>query len=216
MFVPPPPQENLLIVRRSAKRPLPRSGLAVVLCAFCLGSGVAYLEAKDSEGDGSLVLSLVEQVDTSSFEVFQAKGIEASARDVRVLMKILDEREAQIAKENDAILRSRSPSEMIRSAPQGGNTRQVVSVEPTPTLRLPAPAAKIPSSGEWLNGDVLLRDSGLAKIDQSVAVFIRGKQRVDFRVGAVLPNGEVVLQVDPANLSVRTDRRLIQIIDDGS
>lgn len=177
---------------------------------------MAYLGARDFEGDGSLVPSLIEQIDTSSFEVFQAKGIEASARDVRVLMRILDEREAQIAKENDAILRSRSPSETMRSAPQGENTRQIVSVDPTPTLRLPTPAARIPSSGEWLNGDVLLKDSGLARIDQSVAVFIRGKQRVDFRVGAVLPNGEVVLQVDPANLSVRTDRRLIQIIDDGS
>lgn len=216
MFVPPPSKESLLIVRRSASRPVSRSFLAVAMTVVCAGVVLLYSTSNDGGHQPAASALFVEQVDATSFEVFQFSGIDATAKDIRVLMKILDGREEQIERENDAVLKSRRPSGAPKNDLSFARAESQVVAAPTPTLNLPVAPKKIPSSGEWLNGDVRLGDSGLARIDTNVAVFVRGKQRVDFRVGAVLPNGEVVLQVDPASLSVRTDRRFIRIIDDGS
>lgn len=153
------------------------------------------------------------EVDVSKMEVFEPVKKVVDPSLVPKAMKDVEKLVDLIAQENSLVLMRRAPSTEKQE-------RQAPAPDPFGLSAKPPTSEKArvyrPSSGDWLSGNVLLRDSGLILIDSSRALFRKGDEIADFRVGMVLPNGEVVVSVNPVELFVLTDRRLIQIMDDGS
>ena len=203
MFVPPPSKINLEIVAQSIsgrrfyglRKRAAIGTLGLVSCAFAGLLAIVNINSLQVQQMGDLISTDVELKDV---EVLLTPGPFLGGAEVRKIWPTLEKAADQIGEENRRVLLSR--------APKGGAIDSIA----------PQEQALVASSGDWLLGRVRLSDSGLVVIRPDLAVFEKGRQQAVFRPGAVLPNGEVVIEVNASELLIKTNMRFIQIVDDGA
>lgn len=202
MFVPPPSEENLLIVQQSC---LPK-GVAV-RGLFLAAAGVSslglllffILTASPGKQSDNLIISEVSLSPT-------VIGSRVPLYDVEVVPYVfreLDRKQKAMDRANDRVLMQRAPSS-VRKPETRAPDQKSKEVEPEP------------SYGPWLNGRVLVSASGLRLFSKGVAIFVKDNKKVVFQAGKVLPNGEVVISVNDRSLEIKTNVRDIQLVDDGA
>lgn len=213
MFTPPPSEENVLIVKQSVSDALPLRARLFQLTGCLVVAAIGFVTVAESGLFHPPDVVVTEEPELS-VEVlspdFPAYPVDA----VPQLITELDALDSKLWKKNGDILRARAP---VLVEPSSASVPPVAVFEASPLAPpLPPKREVVASSGPWLNGLVKISGSGLRLFSGGVAVFEKGGQRVVFQEGQVLPNGEVVISVDDRALSIETDVRKIQLIDDGA
>lgn len=203
MFVPPPSKVNLEIVAQSLHLPFSRrfrqSPILIGLgFAGCVLLGASLIFTNIDPGNQEIHGSISSEMEVDAFEVYAWPGPFVSPKEVTKAWPLLDKAIKQMEQENKSVLLSRAPLE--GPGVEAATTQQKL----------------VASSGDWLLGRVRLSESGLVIIRPDLAVFEKGVQQAVFRPGAVLPNGEVVIEVNANELLIKTNMRFIQIVDDGA